>query len=88
MENSLRSKIKKLYHDNNISEKMCNELLEKLEEHDRELRAKVIDEFAEALNKKISEFVLEHKDNLDFASGISAAWNMVDEIWLMKSQSG
>lgn len=49
MANSLRSKIKKLYHDNNISEKMCNELLEKLEGHDRELRANVIDEFAEAI---------------------------------------
>lgn len=49
MANSLRSKIKKLYHDNNISEKMCNELLEKLEGHDRELRNKVIDEFAEAI---------------------------------------
>lgn len=41
---------------------------------------KAIDEFAEALNKKISEFVLEHKDNLDFASGVSVVWNMVDEI--------
>jgi hypothetical protein len=49
MANSLRSKIKKLCHDNNISEKMCNELLEKLEGHDRELRAKAIDEFAEAI---------------------------------------
>lgn len=47
MANSLRSKIKKLCHDNNISEKMCNELLEKLEGHDRELRNKVIDEFVE-----------------------------------------
>lgn len=44
MANSLRSKIKKLYHDNNISEKMCNELLEKLEGHDRELRAKTLKE--------------------------------------------
>lgn len=49
MANSLRSKIKKLCHDNNISEKMCNELLEKLDGHDRELRAKVIDEFAETI---------------------------------------
>lgn len=56
MANSLRSKIKKLCHDNNISEKMCNELLEKLEGHDRELRAKVIDEFvanAEKWNNNI-----------------------------------
>ena len=44
MANSLRSKIKKLYHDNNISEKMCNELLEKLEGHDRELRVKTLKE--------------------------------------------
>lgn len=44
MANSLRSKIKKLYHSKNISEKMCNELLEKLEGHDRELRAKTLKE--------------------------------------------
>jgi hypothetical protein len=54
MANSLRSKIKKLCHDNNISEKMCNELLEKLEGHDRELRAKTIDEFAEKLSKYLN----------------------------------
>ena len=41
---------------------------------------KAIDEFVEKLNKKISEFVLQHKDNLDFASGISVAWNIIDEI--------
>ena len=61
---------------------------EKLKKEKQEIRAKTIDEFAEELNKKISEFVLEHKDNLDFACGISAAWNMVDEIWMMKSLSG
>ena len=49
MANSLRSKIKKLYHDNNISEKMCNELLEKLEGHDRELRAKTLKEMGNVL---------------------------------------
>ena len=63
---------------------MINDLAEYQEigtvEELKEIRAKAIDEFAEALNKKISEFVLEHKDNLDFASGISVAWNMVDEI--------
>ena len=56
MANSLRSKIKKLYHSKNISEKMFNELLEKLEGHDRELRAKAIDEFvanAEKWNNNI-----------------------------------
>lgn len=49
MANSLRSKIKKLRHDNNISEKMCNELLEKLEGHDRELRAKTLKEMGNVL---------------------------------------
>ena len=49
MANSLRSKIKKLCHDNNISEKMCNELLEKLEGHDRELRAKTLKEMGNVL---------------------------------------
>lgn len=41
---------------------------------------KAITEFTERLNNKISDFVLEHKDNLDFASGISVAWNLIDEI--------
>lgn len=51
MANSLRSKIKKLRHSNNISEQMCNELLEKLEGHDRELQNKVIDEFVENMEE-------------------------------------
>ena len=51
-----------------------------LKEYEKEVRNKAIDDFAERLNKKIGDFVLEHKDNLDFASGISVAWNMVDEI--------
>ena len=49
MANSLRSKLSKLRHDGNISDNMYHELLNKLNGHDRELRAKVIDEFAEAL---------------------------------------
>ena len=42
-------------------------------------RNNAIDEFAKELNKKVSEFVLQHKDNLDFASGISVAWIIIDE---------
>lgn len=49
MANSLKSKLAKLRHDRNISEKMYKDLLDKLDGHDRELRNKVIDEFAEAL---------------------------------------
>lgn len=51
-----------------------------LEHYEKEIRNKALDEFAERLNSKISDFVLEHKDNIDFASGISVAWNLVDEI--------
>ena len=41
---------------------------------------KAIEKFAEKCNQKITEFVLEHKDQLDFASGVSVAWNIIDEI--------
>lgn len=53
--------------------------MEKLN-NDKAIRTKAIDEFAELANKKITEFVLAHKNNLDFASGISVAWNIIDEI--------
>lgn len=47
---------------------------------EKEIRDKAIEDFAEAMNNKISEFVLQHKDNLDFASGIAVSWNIVNEI--------
>lgn len=47
---------------------------------EKEIRDKAIDDFAEKLNNKISEFVLQNKDNLDFASGIAVTWNIVEEI--------
>ena len=58
---------------NNIQYNNCIKLL-------AEERNKAIDDFSEKANKKISDFVLEHKDNLDFASGISVAWSIIDEI--------
>lgn len=45
MTNSLKSKIKKLWHTNNISEEMSNELIYKLDGYNRELRNKIINEF-------------------------------------------
>lgn len=45
-----------------------------------EIRAKAIDEFAEKLNKKITDFVLEHQSQLTFVSGVSTGWKFVDEI--------
>lgn len=43
-------------------------------------KAKAIDEFAEKLNQKITEFVLEHQSQLTFVSGVSMGWKFVDEI--------
>ena len=49
MANSLRAKIKKLYHDRKITEEDMNELIVKLDGHDRELYNNAIDDFAKAL---------------------------------------
>lgn len=58
---------------------ICYLKLTGLKELTNKVKEETINEFAEKLNNEISKFVLEHKDNLDFASGISVAWNMVDE---------
>lgn len=55
---------------------------------EQEIRDKALDEFTEALNNKISEFVLQHKDNLDFASGISVAWNIVNDVKEQRKEVG
>lgn len=45
-----------------------------------EIRSKAIDEFAEKLGMKITDFVLEHQSQLTFVSGVSMCWKFVDEI--------
>ena len=50
MANSLRAKIKKLKHDGHIDSAICEDLLLKLDGHDRELRAKAIEEFAKSFH--------------------------------------
>ena len=42
--------------------------------------AKGIEEFAEALNAKITEFVLEHQEQLVFVSGVGMGWRFVEEV--------
>lgn len=49
-------------------------------EHEIYLRNKTIDEFADRCNQKITEFILEHKEQLTFVSGVSVAWNIIDDI--------
>lgn len=49
MQNSLRTKIKKLCHDSKITEEDMKELIVKLDGHDRELYNKAIDDIKEKL---------------------------------------
>ena len=49
MANSLRAKIKKLKHDGNITDAECQELLNKLDGHDKAIINATIDEFAERI---------------------------------------
>lgn len=49
MANSLRAKIKKLYHDRKITDGDMRELIVKLDGHDKELYNKAIDDFVEKI---------------------------------------
>lgn len=51
-----------------------------LERREAEIRAKAISEFAERCNQKITDFILEHQDQLDFVSGVGMGWRFVEEV--------
>jgi len=53
MANSLRAKLSKLRHDGNITDDEYKKLVAKLDGHDKEIRAKAIDEFAEKLLEEV-----------------------------------
>lgn len=53
MANSLRAKLSKLRHDRNITDAEYQELIKKLDGHDREIRNKTINEFTERLKERI-----------------------------------
>lgn len=50
------------------------------EEYDAEIRAKAIEEFSERCNQKITDFILEHQDQLDFVSGVGMGWRFIEEV--------
>ena len=52
---SLKTMLKKFVHKGQITTEEYDALIKKLEGHDKEIRNKVIDEFAEKLNAKIEE---------------------------------
>lgn len=59
MANSLRAKLSKLRHDGHITDAEYQAFIKKLDGHDREIRAKAIDEFVEKLNTDVESFVAE-----------------------------
>ena len=68
--------------DTNITA-MCTDVanrLEELEKENKEIRAKVIDEFLDNAETKICDRILQNQTRLDFASGLSVANRILDEI--------
>ena len=55
---SLKSQLKKFVHKGQITQEEYNALIKKLDGHDREVRNKAIDEFAEEISLKISESLI------------------------------
>lgn len=52
----------------------------RLQQQRKRIRKEIVDEFAEKLNKKITDFVLEHQSQLTFVSGVSMGWKFAEEI--------
>ena len=59
MPNSLRTKIKKLFHDSKITEEDMKKLIVKLDGHDKELYNKAIDNFV----KEICKMIVQSENN-------------------------
>lgn len=56
MANSLRAKLSKLRHDGNITNAEYDELIKKLNGHDRENKNKIIDEITEIIERTYHNF--------------------------------
>ena len=55
---SLKSHLKKFVHKGQITQEEYDALIKKLDGHDKEIRNKVIDEFAEKISLEISESII------------------------------
>lgn len=62
MANSLRAKINKLKHDGCITDAECQELLNKLDGHDKAIINATIDEFVSRLEKHEQENWVDHQE--------------------------
>lgn len=83
---SLKSHLKKFVHKGQITAEEYDAMFKKLEGHDRELRASVIDEFAEKLGEAFSEKAGTIKvdgiqyDILTLDSVIEIMWDLADQL--------
>lgn len=88
MINQLRKEAKKHENDKLLTfatdiTAMCTDVanrLEELEKENKEIRAKAIDEFLHNAETKICDRILQNQARLDFASGLSVANRILDEV--------
>lgn len=84
MANSLRAKLSKLRHDGHITDAEYQAFIKKMNGHDREIKAKVIDEFAEMLKEKYEEhnldLCLRQNDYYSYANSCIQLENYIDKI--------
>lgn len=67
MANSLRAKLSKLRHDGHITNIEYQEFLKKIDGHDREIRNKAIDEFAEKLKYELNGNIIPDNEKFTYA---------------------
>ena len=71
---SALEEVQKLHEIGTVSE------FQQLKEKATAIREQAITEFEEKMNARITEFVLEHQEQLNFVSGVGMGWKFVDEI--------
>ena len=80
MPNSLKSRLSSLRYKRLLTDEEYKELIKKLDGHDAEIRNKAIDDFLHNAESKITDVILQHQGQLDFASGLAVANRMLEEI--------
>ena len=84
MANSLRAKLSKLRHDRHITDAEYKEFIKKLDGHDRELKNKAIDEFAELLKNSYRvydiDFCLQDNEHFSYEHSCGALEGYIDEM--------
>ena len=68
---SLKSHLKKFVHKGQITQEEYNALIKKLDGHDKGIRNKAIDEFAEKMELEISESLIWGMLPVDCKDGVS-----------------